>query len=57
MKEKLSEKSLEDLCIAIMQLRTEAGIWTNLTPNDVLQPWVMENIPAFTTRLHPGRSE
>ena len=49
MKEKLSEKDLEDLCIAVLKLKTESGLVTNLLPQDVLQPWILANIPYFLT--------
>ena len=51
LKEKLSEESLEKLCIAVINLKTESGLLTNLLPEDVLQDWVLENKPSFTTRL------
>lgn len=46
MSEQLSKESLEDLLVAVLQLRTESGMLTNLMPVDVLQPWVLEQLPS-----------
>lgn len=42
----LQQKSLEDLCIAIMNLKdANTGKLVNLAPVDVLQEWILKEFP------------
>lgn len=43
---KLDPRTLENLCLAVLLLRTADGKVTWLIPKDVLQPWVYEQIPG-----------
>ena len=66
MPKKLSPESLENLAIAVVNLRTEGGFITNLQLSDVLQQWVIDifpypigkgTSPDFKLMLNPGRKE
>ena len=48
-----SPESLEQLYIAILKLRNNKNLALCISPEDVLQPWVLEQLPD---NLH-GRSE
>jgi hypothetical protein len=39
------EQALENLAIAIMQLRTDDGLAVALYPEDCLQPWLAKHFP------------
>jgi len=42
---KLSQATLEGLVLAVLNLRTEEGMLIQLRPQDVLQGWVLQQIP------------
>jgi len=44
---KLSDDSLEKLCIAIANLQSAQGLLLAVTPKDILQPWVLEQLPEI----------
>lgn len=50
-KEPLSETSLEDLYVAIKNLKTVSGLPTDLQPEDVLQSWVTRQVSVFTIKI------
>ena len=47
---KLSEQSLEDLCIAIERIRTDRNLYICLLPKHILQPWVLKQLPPRIRR-------
>lgn len=47
----LDEGSLENLCIAISNCKNSKGLYIALRPKDVLQPWLVEQLPK---REYPG---
>lgn len=41
----LSQESLEQLCIAVMNLKNSRGLRIALFPRHVLQDWVVQQLP------------
>ena len=44
---KLSDESLEAILIAIINAKTNDGKRINISVADVLQPWVIEQLPSW----------
>ena len=41
----ISQKSLEDLCICLMNSTDEEGFLLNISPTDAFQDWLLEKFP------------